>query len=69
MQNRTDFRAKHENSILQHFSFRVVNNSMYTYQQVRDGFSYFYPKRKELEDGVFMFCPKISTISHSLKVT
>ena len=32
--------------------FRVVNNSMYTYEQVRDGFSYFYPKRKVLEDGV-----------------
>ena len=33
-------------------SFRVVNNTMYTYQQIRDGFSYFYPKRKVLEDGV-----------------
>ena len=32
--------------------FRVVNNSMYTYEQVRDGFSYFYPKRKVLEHGV-----------------
>ena len=32
--------------------FRVVDNSMYTYEQVRDGFSYFYPKRKVLEDGV-----------------
>ena len=32
--------------------FRVVNNSMYTYEQVRDGFSYFYPKRKVLEDKV-----------------
>ena len=32
--------------------FRVVNNSMYTYTQVRDAFSYFYPKRKVLEDGV-----------------
>ena len=32
--------------------FRVVNNSMYTYEQVRDGFSYFYLKRKVLEDGV-----------------
>ncbi|CAH3104133.1 unnamed protein product [Porites lobata] len=32
--------------------FRVVNNSMYTYEQVRDGFSYFYPKRKVLEDRV-----------------
>ena len=32
--------------------FRVVNNTMYTYTQVRDAFSYFYPKRKVLEDGV-----------------
>ena len=32
--------------------FRVVENSMYTYQQARDGFSYFYPKRKVLDDGV-----------------
>ena len=32
--------------------FRVVNNSVYTYNQVRDGFSYFYPKRKILEDGI-----------------
>ena len=32
--------------------FRVVNNSMYTYEQVRDGFSYFYHKRKVLDDGV-----------------
>ena len=32
--------------------FRVVNNSVYTYNQVRDGFSYFYPKRKVLEDGI-----------------
>ena len=32
--------------------FRVVNNSMYTYEQVRDGFSYFYPQKKVLEDGV-----------------
>ena len=32
--------------------FRVIDDSMYTYQQVRDGFSYFYPKRKVLEDGV-----------------
>ena len=33
-------------------SFRVVNNTMYTYTQLRDAFSYFYPKRKVLEDGV-----------------
>ena len=32
--------------------FRVVNNTMYTYTQVRDAFSYFYPKRKILADGV-----------------
>lgn len=32
--------------------FRVVNNTIYTYTQVRDAFSYFYPKRKVLEDGV-----------------
>ena len=32
--------------------FRVVNNTMYTYTQVRDAFSNFYPKRKVLEDGV-----------------
>ena len=32
--------------------FRVVNNAMYTYTQIRDAFSYFYPKRKVLGDGV-----------------
>jgi len=32
--------------------FRVVNNTVYTYKQVRAGFSYFYPKRKVLADGV-----------------
>ena len=32
--------------------FRVVNNAMFTYTQVRDAFSYFYPKRKVNEDGV-----------------
>ena len=32
--------------------FRTVNNTMYTYNQVRDGFCYFYPNRKVLEDGV-----------------
>lgn len=32
--------------------FRVVNNKMYTYEQIHNGFSYFYPKRKVLEDGV-----------------
>ena len=32
--------------------FRVVNNNMYTFTQVRDAFSYFYPKRKVLQDGV-----------------
>lgn len=32
--------------------FRVVENSIYTYNQTRDGFSYFYPKRKVLADGI-----------------
>lgn len=32
--------------------FRVINNTIFTYQQVREGFSYFYPKRKVLQDGV-----------------
>ena len=32
--------------------FRVVNNTMYTYTQVRDAFSSFYPERKVLADGV-----------------
>ena len=33
-------------------SFRVLNNTMCTYVQVKNAFSYFYPKRKVLEDGV-----------------
>ncbi len=32
--------------------FRVVNNRVLTYSQHRTGFSYFYPKRKVLSDGV-----------------
>ena len=32
--------------------FRVVNNTMYNYTQVRHAFSYFYPKRKVLPGGV-----------------
>ena len=31
---------------------RVMNNTMCTYVQVKNAFSYFYPKRKVLEDGV-----------------
>ena len=67
MRNRTDFRAKHENSILQLFSFRVkvgkpISNLLISIHAIVD-----YPKSKVLEDGVFMFCPKISTILHSLK--
>ena len=31
--------------------FRVVGNNMYTYNQVRQGFSYFYPKRKGYAHG------------------
>ena len=32
--------------------FRSINNKMFTYIQDRVGFSYFYPKRKVLEDGI-----------------
>ena len=32
--------------------FRSVINQVYTYLQERCGFSYFYPKRKVLEDGI-----------------
>ena len=32
--------------------FRSVDNTMYTYLQERAAFSYFYPKRKVLADGV-----------------
>ena len=31
---------------------RVLDNEMCTYVQVKNAFSYFYPKRKVLEDGV-----------------
>ena len=42
-----------QNSAGVNCGFRVVNNTMYTYTQVRDAFSNFYPKRKVLlEDGV-----------------
>ena len=37
--------------------FRVVNKSMYSYTQVRDGFAYFYPKRKVWEDGATTMPP------------
>ena len=43
---------KKQNSSGVNRGFRVVNNTMYTYKQVRDAFSYFYPKRKVLADGV-----------------
>ena len=32
--------------------FRCINNQMLTYNQVRNGFSFFYPKRKVLDDGI-----------------
>ena len=32
--------------------FRSLDNKIYTYLQERAGFSYFYPKRKVLDDGV-----------------
>ena len=33
-------------------SFRVKDNSVYTYQQTKRALSYFYPKRKVLADGI-----------------
>ena len=32
--------------------FRLKDNAMYTYIQEKCAFSYFYPKRKVLDDGV-----------------
>ena len=32
--------------------FRVIENRVFTYEQVRSGLSYFYPKRMVLPDGV-----------------
>ncbi len=32
--------------------FRVRNNGIYTYEQTRCGFSYFYCKRRVLDDGI-----------------
>ena len=36
----------------ENIGFRVKNNCIFTYSQVKYGFTYFYPKRKVLEDGV-----------------
>lgn len=33
---------------------RVCNNALFTYTQVRRGFSYLYFKRKVLHDGIHM---------------
>ena len=41
-----------QNSSGINLGFRVVNNTMYTYTQVCDAFSYFYPMRKVFPDGV-----------------
>jgi len=32
--------------------FRARNNIIYTYEQTRNGFSYFYCKRRVLDDGM-----------------
>ena len=32
--------------------FRVWDNNVLTYEQVRDAFTYFYPKRKVQEDDI-----------------
>jgi hypothetical protein len=47
--------------------FRVRNNGIYSYNQTRCGFSYFYCKRRVLDDGIhtvpldIVLCPKKST--------
>jgi hypothetical protein len=40
--------------------FRSIDNQVYTYLQERAGFSYFYPKRKVLADGVCWY--RIQTV-------
>ena len=36
--------------------FRVVQNGISTYSQIKNAFTYFYPKRKVLEDNVSTSC-------------
>ena len=38
--------------VIQTEQCRTKQGFSYTYQQIRDGFAYFYPRRKVLEDGV-----------------
>ena len=32
--------------------FRAIDNSIYTYEQIKSAFSYFYCKRKVASDGI-----------------
>ena len=43
--------------------FRVLDNRMCTYVQGKNAFSYFYPKRKVLEDGVSTTPLDISSVN------
>ena len=45
----------------------MLHNKMCTYVQVKNAFSYFYPKRKVLEDGVSVIPLDISIIFHKLR--
>ncbi len=48
--------------------FRVRNNTMYSYTQRRCGFSYFYCKRRVLDDGIntvpldVVLCPSKTSV-------
>ncbi|KAJ8021643.1 hypothetical protein HOLleu_38905 [Holothuria leucospilota] len=44
--------ATRQTSSCENKGFRVKDNQMYTYSLRKDAFTYFYPKRKVLEDGI-----------------
>lgn len=54
--------------------FKLYNNQICTYRQVRNGFSYFYCKRKVLSDGVstepldIELCPVKSKCDYEIEI-
>ena len=48
--------------------FVVKDNQVFTYRQVRDGFNYFYPKRKVLGDGVSTVPLNLSFVEGNKKI-
>ena len=40
------------NQVGMNVGFKLRDNQMYTYTQVKDALTYLYPKRKVLSDGV-----------------